>query len=317
MVGVSRRRPHVTLGTSRSRWLAPCPHQACVAGLPRSLPMFPIVLVRPRQAVIVLALLVAACTGDGNGASASAKTTAQSGATGAAQRDSARDVVIAPAAVPYKAAPVSNAGSITGTVTLSTPLAPLAMAAAGKDSAVCGRTIADLSAPQVGNGLGGAVVWLDGVRSGKPIPLERRLELESMHCNLIPRVQAGVVGSAVNVIGHDPLRQHLQFTGASDPKLRAEILLGRDEQVIPTELPAKSPGLVLVKDTDHPWPRAVIAVFDHPYFAVTKPDGSFSIDGVAPGTYTLVVWHERTKKVTQRVVVGPGAGSKVEIKLVP
>jgi hypothetical protein len=55
------------------------------------------------------------------------------------------------------------------------------------------------------------VVWLDGVRKGKPIPLEKRFELESDHCLLTPRVQAAVVGSAVNVIGHDDFRQHLRF----------------------------------------------------------------------------------------------------------
>lgn len=280
--------------------------------------MSPILPVHRRQLALVLALLCAACTGDGSSASAGAKTSAQAGPTtaGAAMRP-VEEVVIGPPTAPYKAMAVPNAGSIAGTVTLSAPLAPLPMAAAGKDSAVCGRTVADLSAPQVGSGLGGVVVWLDGVRTGKALPLERRLEVESMHCNLIPRVQGAVVGSAVNVIGHDPLRQHLQFNAAGEPTPRAAILLGRDEQVIPTELPAKAPGLVTVKDLDHPWPRAVIAVFDHPYFAVTKPDGSFAIDGVAPGTYTLVAWHERTRKVTQRVTVAAGRATDAAVRLTP
>ena len=41
-----------------------------------------------------------------------------------------------------------------------------------------------------------------------------------------------------------------------------------------------SPGLVIVHDADHAWPRAFIAVFDDPYFAVTGPDGKFAIEGV-------------------------------------
>ena len=280
--------------------------------------MSPTPFVRPRQLVLALALLAAACTGDGSGASAAAKSSKQAGATaGGTKMESAGDVVISLPSAPYKAVAVPNAGSISGTVTLSAPLAPLAVVSAGKDSATCGRTIADMSAPQVGTGLGGVVVWLDGVRSGKPLPLERRLEMESVHCNLVPRVQGGLVGGAVNVIGHDPLRQHLQFTVGGESKPRAAILLGRDEQVIPTELPTKSPGLVLVRDLEHSWPRAVIAVFDHPYFAVTKPDGSFTIDGVAPGTYTLVAWHERTKKATERVTVVGGHGTDVALKVTP
>ena len=37
---------------------------------------------------------------------------------------------------------------------------------------------------------------------------------------------------------------------------------------------------------------AFILVFAHRYFAVTDDDGRYRIDGVPPGTYTLVVWNE-------------------------
>ena len=60
------------------------------------------------------------------------------------------------------------------------------------------------------------MVWLDDVRRGKPLPLERRLELEVDHCRLAPRVQGAVVGSAVNVIGHDAFRQHLRFLAGGE-----------------------------------------------------------------------------------------------------
>jgi Carboxypeptidase regulatory-like domain len=269
----------------------------------------------PRFARLLTAfalLTAAGCGDDGSGFSITKKTRTSGGAV---EPELTGPVVIAAAKTAYTAAPVAGAGSLSGTVSLSSPIAPAEPVPAGADSTVCGGTIPDSSVQQRGTGLGNVVVWLEGIRSGKPLPLEKRLELESDKCLLTPRVQAAVVGSAVNVLGHDPFRQHLRFLSAGDSAARAAVLLGKDEQVIPTELPARRPGLVIIRDADHAWPRAYLAVFDHPYFAVSKPDGSFTIDGVPPGKYTLAAWHERTGKTEQSVTVGSNTATKVTVAL--
>ena len=225
------------------------------------------------------------------------------------------EIVIARPSRPYAEEAVSNGGSITGVVTVATPLKPAPPASTGRDSAQCGPSIPDESVVQQGNSLGGVVVWLDDVRRGKPVPLERRLELESDRCRLTPRVQAGVVTGAVNVISHDDFRQHLRFLTAGESAPRAAVLLGHDEQVIPTELPFKAPGMVVVRDVDHPWPTAYLAVFDHPYFAVTAPNGTFTIDGVPPGKHTLMAWHERTARSEQTVDVSAASAATVSVVL--
>jgi hypothetical protein len=53
-------------------------------------------------------------------------------------------------------------------------------------------------------------------------------------------------------------------------------------------------------------------VFDHPYFAITAPNGTFRIDGVPAGRYRLKVWHERAKVAEQVVEVG-AAGAAVSV----
>jgi len=43
----------------------------------------------------------------------------------------------------------------------------------------------------------------------------------------------------------------------------------------------------------HPWMRAYLFVFAHPYFDVTTKSGSFQLKNLPPGTYTIEAWHER------------------------
>lgn len=257
----------------------------------------------PRRLLASFALLAAcACQGDAAGDGGRRASTRTAAAANPSISDG--EVVIAVPRSPYRVSNAASPGSVTGTVALRGAPASRPAISTGKDGAMCGASIADESLKAQGGGLASAVVWLDGLRTGKPLGLERRVELESDHCRLVPRVQAAVVGSAVNILGHDDFRQHLQFSAAGDSAPRATILLGGGEQVIPTELPFRSPGMVTVSDRDHPWTRAYLAVFDHPYFAVTAANGSFTIDGVPPGSYTLHAWHERTGVAEQKVDVG-------------
>jgi hypothetical protein len=257
-------------------------------------------------------LLLTAC-GDAGGAGA---RHSKGSAKGDVDEDAAGPVVIDKPDAAYRVVNVASPATVSGTVRLKSPLQPLPPVSTGADSALCGPSIVDSSVSgKDTTGLGNVVVWIEGLRGGKALPIERRLELESLNCRMDPRVQGAVTGSGLNVLGHDAFRQHLRFIAAGDTAARDVVLLGRDEQVIPTNLPFASPGLVIVHDVDHSWPRAYIAVFDNPYFAVTGPDGKFSIDGIPPGKYTLATWHERTGKHEQPIEVTAGGTVKADVVL--
>jgi len=61
--------------------------------------------------------------------------------------------------------------------------------------------------------------------------------------------------------------------------------------------------MVRTKCDVHPWMRAYIGVVEHPYFAVTGPDGAFELPGLPPGEYTVEIWHELYGTQTQKVTV--------------
>jgi hypothetical protein len=56
--------------------------------------------------------------------------------------------------------------------------------------------------------------------------------------------------------------------------------------------------------------KGYIMVFEHPFFAITGPDGSFEIQGVPAGEQRLVVWQETKGYVT----AGKATGMPVQVK---
>ena len=61
--------------------------------------------------------------------------------------------------------------------------------------------------------------------------------------------------------------------------------------------------MIPVKCNIHGWMHAYIGVLEHPYFAVSKDDGSFEIANLPPGTYTIATWHETLGTQEQQITV--------------
>jgi hypothetical protein len=73
----------------------------------------------------------------------------------------------------------------------------------------------------------------------------------------------------------------------------------------------KAPEMIHVKCNIHPWMSGWFAVVKGPY-AITKDDGSYTIENVPPGNYTVTAWQETYGTQTQKVTVAAGAPAKAD-----
>lgn len=115
--------------------------------------------------------------------------------------------------------------------------------------------------------------------------------LEQRGCRFVPHVLGIQINQTLKITNNDPTVHNVHFVPRSNPDW--------NQSQPPGAAPLKhrfsyaETRPFSVKDNQHPWKRAYIGVFNHPYFAVTGMDGSFEIRGVPPGTYKLSAWHER------------------------
>jgi plastocyanin len=70
--------------------------------------------------------------------------------------------------------------------------------------------------------------------------------------------------------------------------------------------------MVPVKCNVHPWMKTYIGVVAHPYFTVTGEDGSFTLENLPPGDYTIEAWHEKFGTQEQQVTVAPSEAAEIE-----
>lgn len=213
----------------------------------------------------------------------------------------------------YKPGSLSAVGSVAGNIKLDGPV-PRDTTTITTDQPICSTTPEPATVANA-KGVSNAVVWIAGVTTGKDLPVEKRAELSSERCALDPRVQAVTTGTTVNVFNEDRLIHRLVFIGGVHDTL-TKMPFFNGGQVVASERLAKKPGIVEVRCTLHPWTRGYIAVFDHPYFAVTDANGAFTIDSLAPGSYTMMVWHEgMSQPASQHVQVAANGTAKVDLAI--
>lgn len=131
--------------------------------------------------------------------------------------------------------------------------------------------------------------------------------LDQNGCQYEPHVFGVQVGQPVEIKNSDPTVHNVHAI----PKSNQEFNFGQQNDKAPTVTKTfDKPEIGLSFRCDvHGWMRAYANVVTHPFFAVTKADGSFEIKGLPAGTYTIEAWHEKLGTQTQTVTISDSAAA--------
>lgn len=142
------------------------------------------------------------------------------------------------------------------------------------------------------------LVYLKDVQAPLPTGSQAVL-LDQVHCRYVPRVIALQTGQTLTVHSSDNTLHNVHFLTQSNPAVN----IGMTQAGASKDFTFKNPERFDVKCDVHPWMLAHVAVFPHPFFAVTGEDGTFTIRNVPAGTYQIAAWQERLDPQEQTITV--------------
>ncbi len=153
--------------------------------------------------------------------------------------------------------------------------------------------------------LANVIVYLKGVKYDGKAP-SNEVIIDQKGCIYSPHVLGVQAGQPVKILNSDATMHNIHGL----PKVNKEFNFGMPKSLKEKSIVFdKSEDVFVIKCDVHPWMKSYTQVFDHPYFAVSGTDGSFSIPNVPDGTYEAVAWQERLgdkNKLTQSVTVKGG-----------
>lgn len=154
---------------------------------------------------------------------------------------------------------------------------------------------------------GQSVVYVDAI-AGKTFPApEQHALVDQQGLAFHPQLMVVQVGTTVDFQNNDSVQHNVFWPSVGGSKKEAHNL-GTWPRGEKKSFKFTQPGAVPLLCNVHPEMSGYIFVSPTPYFAETDAGGSYKIDNVPDGKYSVTAWHPGTKPQTNPVNVS-GAGT--------
>lgn len=121
-------------------------------------------------------------------------------------------------------------------------------------------------------------------------PPSSPVTLEHQGCRYVPHVLGLQTQQTLKIVNRDVTTHNTHPT----PKINSEWNQSQPPDAGALDHRFEWPEqFIPFKDNQHPWEKAYVGVFSHPFFSVSAADGAYKISGIPPGQYTVVAWHEK------------------------
>jgi plastocyanin len=163
-----------------------------------------------------------------------------------------------------------------------------------------------------GDELENVVVYLEQAPEGAAPPgrVEGTMRMEQEGLTFKPHVLPVVKGTVVEFPNRD-----LLFHNVFSLSKAATFDLGRYPRDGSKSLKFMRPGVIQVFCHIHSDMAGVIVVLDNPFFATPDSTGGYVIDGIPPGEYRVVAWHERAKLTTKTIHIEAGQDAILDFSI--
>jgi plastocyanin len=160
------------------------------------------------------------------------------------------------------------------------------------------------------NGLANAFVYVQTGLEGKTFePVKEPVILDQRGCMFVPRALGVRAGQPLDLRNSDKVSHNVHPVPKNNREWNEQQSPGTPDAVHKF---ARTEVMIPVRCNIHQWMHAYIGVVEHPYFAVTGPDGSFDLSNLPPGDYTLAVWHEKLGDQTKPVHLAASGNEAVD-----